>query len=117
MEEKGRPFGPERQELSKAYVYDRLEGTKVLSEGIRPIDDRTLLTIHFPENRAFTFVKSTDQSVKDKVESQLQKKGITYSDDDLILQRLIPAHIMLLMRTGQFKEKKLEKTLRLDRIP
>lgn len=110
------PNNPEHEDLRKAFVYDRLEGTKVLSEGIPPIDDRTLLTIHFPENRAFTFVKSTDRSVKDKVESQLRDKGITYSEADLILERVIPAHIMLLKRTRQFKEKKLEKTLRLDRI-
>lgn len=111
-----KPTTPERKDLKKAYVYDRMDGTQVLSERMPPIDDRTLLTISFPENRALTFVKNSDSKVKEEVEKQLQAKGITLSDDDLILNRLIPADINLLMRTGQFQERKLEKKARLDRI-
>ena len=117
MEEKRRPFGPERPDLRKAYVYDGLEGTRVLSEGITPVDDRTLLEVHFPENRVKWFVKSTNPKIIDAVKRQLQAKGVTTTEDEIILERVIPASVNLLKRTGQFKEERLDRTLRLDRVP
>ena len=106
----------EQTVLRKAYVYDRLEGIRVLSEEVYDIDDTTLLRVPLPENRGEWYVRSKDPKAIEDVKRQLQAKGVGNIDEVMILEKVIPVNVNVLKRTGQYKERKFDRTLRLDRI-